>query len=283
MGGGPKHRHELIVNQSVLYGPSRVGPERPSVGGTTVCRFSPPRRADARREAPLRAPWRMSCAVRCLGRGPGRARAWHTRAMIWTCGRRAPLLPRGRARLGPAERTANGPPMAAGPPVSAGAGPIAVDDTVLACCNCAYDVARFHASQDVRLEHLLHALTRVGAAVDVLAELGIRVDTLRRETAVAIAAEMPAGPVEGDGDAARLRRLRGRAAARRRPGRQAARAGRPARPAQDHAGRRSRIARGRPPDAGRRRSAAARALARCAAARGPQFRRAGRRLRRQPD
>ena len=102
---------------------------------------------------------------------------------------------------------------------SAGAGPIAVDDTVLACCNCAYDVARFHASEDVRLEHLLHALTRVGAAVDVLAELGIRVDTLRRETAVAIAAEMPAGPIEDHGTPQRLRRLRGRAAASRRPGR----------------------------------------------------------------
>jgi hypothetical protein len=66
----------------------------------------------------------------------------------------------------------------------------------LTCCNCAYDVARFHGSEDVRLEHLLHALTRVGAAAEVLAELGIRIDALRRETAVAIAAEMPAGPVE---------------------------------------------------------------------------------------
>src|SRR6185295_596045 len=72
------------------------------------------------------------------------------------------------------------------------------DDLVLACCNDAFDVARFHASGDVRLEHLLHALTRVGTAADVLAELGIRVDTLRRETAVAIAAEMPAGLVAND-------------------------------------------------------------------------------------
>ena len=79
-----------------------------------------------------------------------------------------------------------------------GANPIAVDDNVLACCNAAFDVARFHASQDVRLEHLLHALTRVGVAVELLTDLGIRVDMLRRETAVAIAAEMPAGPVEDD-------------------------------------------------------------------------------------
>ncbi len=100
----------------------------------------------------------------------------------------------GRAAPVPPERPANG---SATPSPGADSGPIAVDDTVLACCNCAYDVARFHVSQDVRLEHLLHALTRVSAAMDVLAALGIRVDTLRRETAVAIAAEMPGGPVEG--------------------------------------------------------------------------------------
>src|SRR4029453_5426348 len=42
--------------------------------------------------------------------------------------------------------------------------PIAVDELVLACCNRAYDVARFHGSADVRLDHLLHALTHVPAA-----------------------------------------------------------------------------------------------------------------------
>jgi Clp amino terminal domain, pathogenicity island component len=98
-----------------------------------------------------------------------------------------------REAPGPAERTANG---AAAQAANTSAGPIPVDDAVLACCNCAYDVARFYGCEDVRLEHLLHALTRVGAAAEVLAELGIRLDTLRRETAVAIAAEMPAGPIE---------------------------------------------------------------------------------------
>jgi hypothetical protein len=73
---------------------------------------------------------------------------------------------------------------------------IAVDELVLACCNRAYDVAHFHGSADVRLDHLLHALTHVPAAAQVLAELGIRADTLRRETAVAIAADTPAGPVD---------------------------------------------------------------------------------------
>ncbi len=99
-----------------------------------------------------------------------------------------------REAPGASERAAN---AAGARPASAD--PIPVDDTVLACCNCAYDVARFHGSEDVRLEHLLHALTRVGAAAEVLAELGIRVDTLRRETAVAIAAEMPAGALADHG------------------------------------------------------------------------------------
>ena len=82
--------------------------------------------------------------------------------------------------------------------VSAGA--IAVDEDVLACCNCAYDVARFHASSEVRLEHLLHALTRVVVAAEFLTELGIRVDSLRRETAVAIAAEAPSSLLASEGN-----------------------------------------------------------------------------------
>ena len=46
-------------------------------------------------------------------------------------------------------------------------GPIWVDDTVMACCNHAYDVAVAHRSAEVRLEHLLHALTRIDAASEV--------------------------------------------------------------------------------------------------------------------
>ena len=100
-----------------------------------------------------------------------------------------PAFPREAA---PAER---GLDAAWAQPAREGAPAIAVDDLVLACCNCAYDVAQFHGSSDVRLEHLLHALTRVAAAADMLGALGISAGDLRRETAVAIAAEVPAAPV----------------------------------------------------------------------------------------
>jgi hypothetical protein len=69
--------------------------------------------------------------------------------------------------------------------------PVAVALIVLDCCNAAFEVARVHGAREVRLEHLLHALTRVPAASAVLDELGIRADQLRRQTAVAIAAEPP--------------------------------------------------------------------------------------------
>lgn len=71
---------------------------------------------------------------------------------------------------------------------------IAVDRTVLACCNLAYDIAAFHAAREVGLAHLLHALTRVDAARDILDGHGIRTGELRRETAVAVASEAPATP-----------------------------------------------------------------------------------------
>ncbi|MCB1505375.1 MAG: hypothetical protein KDJ47_10415 [Hyphomicrobiaceae bacterium] len=69
--------------------------------------------------------------------------------------------------------------------------PIWVDDTVLACCNHAFDVALAHRSGEVRVEHLLHALTRIEDAADILDSHGIRAASLRRETATAIASEMP--------------------------------------------------------------------------------------------
>ncbi len=77
--------------------------------------------------------------------------------------------------------------------------PITVDEAMLACCNCAFDVALFHGSGEVRLEHLLHALTRVAAAAQILTGLGIRTDALRRETAVAIAMDAPAATMGAEG------------------------------------------------------------------------------------
>ncbi|MGQ0456476.1 MAG: Clp protease N-terminal domain-containing protein [Hyphomicrobium sp.] len=73
------------------------------------------------------------------------------------------------------------------------AGPLWVDDTLLACSNHAYDIALAHRSGEVRLEHLLHALTRIEAAAEALESRGVRVAALRRESATIIAAEIPVG------------------------------------------------------------------------------------------
>jgi hypothetical protein len=74
--------------------------------------------------------------------------------------------------------------------------PIWVDDTLLACANHAYDIAVAHHATEVRLEHLLHALTRVDAAIPELEARGIRVVPLRRDSAVFLATEIPAGTDE---------------------------------------------------------------------------------------
>ncbi len=71
-------------------------------------------------------------------------------------------------------------------------GPILVDETVLACCNHAYDVALAHGAAEVRLEHFLNALTRIDAAAEALESRGVRVAALRRESATVIASEIPA-------------------------------------------------------------------------------------------
>ncbi|HEY8194323.1 MAG TPA: Clp protease [Hyphomicrobium sp.] len=76
-------------------------------------------------------------------------------------------------------------------------GPILVDDAVLACCNHAYDIAVAHRAGEVRIEHLLNAMTRIDAAVAALEARGIRVPALRRETATIVASEIPA--VSGNG------------------------------------------------------------------------------------
>lgn len=78
-------------------------------------------------------------------------------------------------------------------------GPIWVDDTVLACSNHAFDVALAHRAGEVRLEHLLHALTRIEAAAEALEARGVRVAALRRESATIIASEIPVGLPNGKG------------------------------------------------------------------------------------
>jgi hypothetical protein len=75
-------------------------------------------------------------------------------------------------------------------------GPIWVDETLLTCANHAYDVALGYRSQEVRIEHLLLAMTRVEAAAAGLEAHGVRVASLRRDTAVSIAGEPPAAAGE---------------------------------------------------------------------------------------
>jgi hypothetical protein len=73
------------------------------------------------------------------------------------------------------------------------AGPIWVDETVLAAANHAFEVALAHGAREVRLEHLLHALTRIEAAAATLEMRGVRVVPLRRDSAVLIASDIPVG------------------------------------------------------------------------------------------
>lgn len=68
-----------------------------------------------------------------------------------------------------------------------------VDETVLACCNYAFDIAQANGSAEVGLEHLVNALTRVEGAARVLEARGVREAQLRRESATMIANE----PVSG--------------------------------------------------------------------------------------
>ena len=66
-----------------------------------------------------------------------------------------------------------------------------VDETVLACCNNAFDLALAYGAGEVRLTHLLHALTRVEAAVRILEQRGIAANSLRHESAALIVNETP--------------------------------------------------------------------------------------------
>jgi hypothetical protein len=100
-------------------------------------------------------------------------------------------------------REANVPPAPQPAPIPAArqpgqrSSPIWVDETLLACANHAYDVALAYRSAEVRLEHLLLAMARVEPAVVALEARGVRVASLRRDCAVAIAGDPPAAGAEG--------------------------------------------------------------------------------------
>lgn len=72
------------------------------------------------------------------------------------------------------------------------ADPIWVDDNVMACCNHAYDLALAHRAPEVRLEHLINALTLNEHASLVLEARGLSVASLRRESGSSIANDIPA-------------------------------------------------------------------------------------------
>ncbi len=79
------------------------------------------------------------------------------------------------------------------------AAPILVDEAVLACSNHAFDVAVANRASEVRIEHLLHAMTRIDGASAALEARGIRVVGLRRESSTIIAGEIPIGLTTGLG------------------------------------------------------------------------------------
>jgi hypothetical protein len=101
------------------------------------------------------------------------------------------------------------------------AGPVLVDEIVLGCFNQAYDIASAHRAGEVRIEHLLNAMTRVDGAAAALESHGVRVVALKRETATIIAGDIPAVPGSGpvsprrSDDLAELLRLATAFAARR--------------------------------------------------------------------
>lgn len=75
--------------------------------------------------------------------------------------------------------------------------PIWVDDTVMTACNHAFELAKAHRASHVRLEHLLHALTTVDVAAEILEARGVRVAALRRETGALISGEVPVQMANG--------------------------------------------------------------------------------------
>lgn len=65
------------------------------------------------------------------------------------------------------------------------------DETVLACCHHAHEVAKANGAREVMLEHLLHAMVRVPESAQVLQDRGINVESLKRESTAVISSEIP--------------------------------------------------------------------------------------------
>ncbi len=84
------------------------------------------------------------------------------------------------------------------PSVVASSGTLWVDDALLACCNNAFDLALAHGAAEVRLEHLVHALTRADAAARLLERHGVSESRLRRESAALIVNDTSVAMI-GDG------------------------------------------------------------------------------------
>ena len=83
--------------------------------------------------------------------------------------------------------------------IAAGSGTLWVDDALLACCNNAFDLALAHGAAEVRLEHLVHALTRADAAARLLERHGVSESRLRRESATLIVNDTSVAMI-GDGN-----------------------------------------------------------------------------------
>ena len=112
---------------------------------------------------------------------------------LWSASGRDAIEPVSRER--PEASNSGGPRSDS--PSAVGTEPIWVDETVMSCCNQAYDLAAAHRAAEVRLEHLLTAMTLVEAAARILEQRGILVAALRRDVGAMIATELPVGSSSG--------------------------------------------------------------------------------------
>jgi hypothetical protein len=113
----------------------------------------------------------------------------------------------GSAKASPSEITWTEAPSNGRNRAAPHGGPIWVDEAVLSCCNHAFDLAVSHRAAEVRLEHLLHAMTRIDTAAELLEDRGVRVAALRRDSAGVVANEIPVAPAGSSGRPRRAEEL----------------------------------------------------------------------------